>query len=274
MEVENVFNEFLRVGKCCIFTDPPFGCRTEPLAYTLHALSRRFQTINKCLDILPIFWVFPYYMETYVTNSMPEMSMVDYKVDYTNHDTYHSGKNGRKFGSPVRLFTNVAQHLIELPSSENYRYCKQCKRWVSSENNHCDQCRCCSSKNGSTYVHCKLCETCTKPSYRHCNNCWRCTQVENHDCIKYQKELKCMICLHKGHNELNCTVWFDKCGKGEKEFSKLKAKIIKTKRRICFICFNKGHNERRCTHRLQLLDEISFLSQSYNKFSELNEINE
>lgn len=266
-QAETLFNDFLTNApneRCCIFTDPPFGCRTEPLVATLRSLCLRYQSINKCRDILSIFWIFPYYMETYITNLMPEMTMVDYKVDYTNHGTYHSNENGRKFGSPVRMFTNVAPNLIELPTEDGYRLCKKCKRWVSCANKHCDRCKCCPSKNGSSYVHCRQCENCTKPSYRHCSTCWRCTQIENHDCTKYQSQLTCMICLRKGHNEANCVKWFEVCKRKPKDVQKLKAKVLKTGQRICFLCFKGSHNERMCPKRNELLNETTFLSQAYN----------
>lgn len=266
-EAEKTFREFLRDktnDKCCIFTDPPFGCRTEPLIETLHALSHSYRKINGSLGILPIFWVFPYFMEVYITSLMPEMEMLDYKVNYTNHETYHAGKDGRKQGSPVRLFTNVPNHLVELPREHGYRFCKKCNKWAARENQHCNNCNRCPSKNGATYIHCRLCELCVKPTYKHCNNCWRCTQIENHDCIKYQLQLKCMICLQKGHNEVNCIEWFKRCQKTMKEITVLKSKAIRMGRHICFLCFKSGHNEQSCLKRKQLLEEEYFLNKCYN----------
>lgn len=267
LSAQKTFKTFLKSetgDRCCIFTDPPFGCRTEPLVSTLQALQHEYRQINESHDILSIFWIFPYFMEIYITSLMPEMTMIDYKVDYTNHDTYHCGESGRKQGSPVRIFTNIPANAIELPAKDRYRYCKKCNRWISSQNKHCDRCKSCPSKNGSTYVHCNLCEICRKPSYKHCNNCWRCTQIENHNCTRYQLQLRCMICLVKGHNEMNCHRWFSLCGKNAKEITKLKAKSIKTGRRICLICFKERHNEQSCTKRVQLLQETAFLDKCYN----------
>lgn len=267
-EAESTFQQFLgkqnRNEKCCIFTDPPFGCRTEPLVLTLRTLSRTYKQINKSYDILPMFWVFPYFMEMYITMEMPEMEMLDYKVDYTNHETYHSGHNGRKQGSPVRLFTNVPLQLINLPATESYRFCKMCQKWVAHENQHCDRCKKCPSKNGVTYIHCNLCEQCVKPTYKHCTNCWRCTQIANHECTKYQAQLNCAICLHKGHNEINCHKWLTMSRKSSNEITKLKFKMHKTGRRICLLCFKAGHNEKSCLKRNQILNEITFLNKRYN----------
>lgn len=264
------FDAFLQNGndeRCCIFTDPPFGGRTELLAFTLQLLKHQYRQANQFQDVLSIFWIFPYFMETYITSLMPEMIMIDYQVDYTNHESYSSGKNGRKQGSPVRIFTNVPVQLIELPATERYRFCKKCNRSVSEKNLHCHRCKICPSKNGDTYRHCNLCELCVKPSYKHCNNCWRCTQIVNHDCIKYQSQLKCMICLIRGHNELNCSRWFSRCGKNPNELNKLKLKSIKTGRRVCLICFKHQHNEQSCTRRKYLLQEKIFLGKRYNLLS-------
>lgn len=266
-QAEVEFGQFLHEqnnDKCCIFTDPPFGCRTEPLVATLQTMCQIYRQTNRSHNILPIFWVFPYFMETYITSMMPEMEMLDYKIDYTNHQTYHAGHDGRKLGSPVRLFTNVPANLIDFPTAEAYRFCKKCNKCVARENQHCNRCKKCPSKNGATYVHCTLCELCVKPSYKHCNNCWRCTQIENHECARYQSQLKCTICLQKGHNELNCHKWFEKCRKSAKEITKLKLKSIKTGRRICLLCFKSGHNEKSCSKRKHLLKETSFLNQLNN----------
>lgn len=275
---EMKFQQFLRAngdgdgsdvsnGKCCIFTDPPFGCRTEPLAYTLRTLCQTYRQLNCSHDILPIFWVYPYFMESYIVSVMPSMEMLDYKVNYTNHDTYHSGEHGRKYGSPVRLFTNAGAAHIRLPQTEPYHLCKKCKRWVANENKHCNRCRRCPSKNGATYVHCNLCDVCVKPTYKHCNNCWRCTQVDGHKCLEYQMQLKCMICLRRGHNELHCQEWWTICGKSAKQITQLHSKALKIGRHICLVCFQSGHNENACMKRNQILDEITFLGERTNRLT-------
>lgn len=270
------FEAFLRHlsenDRCCLFTDPPFGCRTEVLAYTLDSISKLYKQVNNFQLILPIIWVFPYYMENYVQTSMPSMEMLDYKINYTNHTTYHAGEKGRKQGSPVRIYTNIPLHLIELPASEGYRFCVHCKRWVANENLHCSTCRKCPSKNGDTYVHCNLCAVCVKPNYKHCQNCGRCTQKLEHSCLNYQKNLTCAICRVKGHNEMNCLEWFKVCGKNMHEMNKFKKKAMKLGKRICFICFKTGHNERYCEKRAKLLKEYSFMNNTYNILNECKKI--
>ena len=106
-----------------------------------------------------------------------------------------------------------------LPSSEGYRHCSPCKRWIASSNAHCEKCKACTSKvdatspwlallsssfvvlliilkeyavichatvkfqDGRTYVHCNLCQRCVKPSYQHCEACARC-KLPDHQCQK------------------------------------------------------------------------------------------
>lgn len=251
------------MSKTCLFTDPPFACRTEPLSFTLKTIAQRYKKLNSIYHVLPIFWVFPYFMENYIHNVMPEMDMMDYLVNYTNHKHYHSGVNGRKEGSPIRIFTNIPLNLIPLPISEGYRYCKLCEKFTFKENVHCRKCGECPSKNGSKYLHCELCALCVKPNYKHCKNCDRCTQVEKHDCASYQSNITCWICLTKGHNEVNCEKW----AKLNRKTLGIKRKSLKTAKKICFLCNVAGHNERKCKQRKFLLKEETFLGEVCNIFN-------
>lgn len=91
-----------------LITDPPFGGRIEPLAYVLNLINKQYKSLNKIKTDLPIFLIFPYFMEPQILNSLPNFKMLDYKVEYDNHPLFHSEKNkGRKYGSPVRIFTNI-----------------------------------------------------------------------------------------------------------------------------------------------------------------------
>ena len=112
-----------------------------------------------------------------------------------------------------------------MPSSEGYRHCSPCKRWIASSNAHCEKCKACTSKvdatspwfallsssfvvliiileeyavichatvkfqDGRTYVHCNLCQRCVKPSYQHCEACARC-KLPDHQCQPGQKKMK------------------------------------------------------------------------------------
>lgn len=90
-----------------IVTDPPFGGRTEPIAYTLRKISKIYQKLNKRNDTIPAFWIFPYFMEQHIKFSDSNFVMLDYKVEYENHNAFNNGPKGRKQGSPVRIFTTV-----------------------------------------------------------------------------------------------------------------------------------------------------------------------
>lgn len=234
---QNRFDSYLRESpneKLCLVVDPPFGCRTEALVMTLKRIQVQYQLMNR--SVLPIMWIFPYFMERYVLQEMPEMNMLDYKVNYTNHKTYQ--ESGR-FGSPIRIFTNIQENLIRL--GDGYRFCVACRRDVCAENKHCDKCRRCSSKNGATYVHCNQCAVCVKPYYRHCDNCNRCAQKE-HNCTEFQMNSSCWICWEQGHVEKYCP-----------KVSNRKRKPGKGIRQ-CLICNKLNHNERNCKQKLNKIE--------------------
>ncbi|XP_025835735.1 zinc finger CCHC domain-containing protein 4-like, partial [Agrilus planipennis] len=122
---------------------------------------------------------------------------------YDNHSLFQHGNKGRKYGSPVRIFTNIDPSCIELPKDEGYKYCKVCKRWISSENNHCNKCNSCTSKDGRTYKHCDSCDRCVKPSWKHCEKCNRCAQPD-HKCGDIEFSQECFHCKEKGHKKRDC----------------------------------------------------------------------
>lgn len=88
--------------------DPPFGGRLEPIASTLKIIEADYQRLNETENGLPVFLFFPYFMEPQILNSLSDYNMADYKVDYDNHSLFKDGSKGRKFGSPVRVFTNLS----------------------------------------------------------------------------------------------------------------------------------------------------------------------
>uniref|UniRef100_A0A1B0EY23 CTCHY-type domain-containing protein n=2 Tax=Lutzomyia longipalpis TaxID=7200 RepID=A0A1B0EY23_LUTLO len=220
--------------KLAIFVDPPFGCRTELLGEGLRNVQKLWRECNgNPTEVVTIFLIFPYYMETYVKKEMPQLEMMDYRVNYVNHTTFHDDEDGGRFGSPVRVFTNAQPSLIVLPEDEGYRECKICRRWVARENSHCSICQQCPSKNGGSYKHCNMCGLCVKSYYKHCNICNRCTQESGHNCKDYQKFVSCWICRRTGHIEKFCSL------------RSRKGKI--TAKRICGICLKKNHSELICT---------------------------
>ncbi|CAG2223925.1 rRNA N6-adenosine-methyltransferase ZCCHC4 [Mytilus edulis] len=160
---------------------------------------------------LPVLWFFPYFMEKRIVDCLPQYSMLDYKVctqysmldykvDYDNHALFRG--DVKKHGSPVRIFTNVSPSQIELPSSEGYWYCSECKRYSGPENVHCQMCDSCTSKDGRTYSHCFKCERCVKPSKVHCDKCGIC-QLKDHKCGQI-KGKGCHICGNLSHKRKDC----------------------------------------------------------------------
>jgi len=188
-ESSTVFRDFLiSCDKLLILLDPPFGAKTELISHSLDRIINQLEMLNISATVSTI-WVFPYYMERQLKQHRTDLVMSDYRVTYSDHGQFGAAddntglvKQGvRKLGSPVRLFTSIPLSLLELPSSEGYRLCGECRVWVAQENTHCDQCGVCTSKDGRTYVHCKLCARCVKPTYTHCEKCERC-KLPTHTC--------------------------------------------------------------------------------------------
>ncbi|KXJ18418.1 rRNA N6-adenosine-methyltransferase ZCCHC4 [Exaiptasia diaphana] len=186
--------------------DPPFGGLVEVLAATVKKIWRFWRDCTAVKDNkkeMPTMWIFPYFMESHIHESLPSLKMMDYKVDYENHPHFKGKQDkGSKRGSPVRIFTNIDPASIKLPVEEGYRLCKICNRYVTTENFHCSKCNSCTSKDGRKYVHCDRCEKCVKPGRVHCSECNRC-DLPNHDCQR--SSIKgCHICGDMGHKRKNC----------------------------------------------------------------------
>lgn len=189
--------------------DPPFGGRVEFISQTLKSISDSHKTWNGLDDTstLKIFFIFPYFMESIMQNKsnprgcdggLKDLKMSDYKVDYDNHPLFVTGSSGRKYGSPVRIFTNVSLNLLKLPGA-GYKWCKRCDKWVAIENKHCKLCKSCTSKDGRRYRHCKICSRCVKPTWKHCIKCERCV-LEKHTCgVKPKVTGECFKCSGTGN---------------------------------------------------------------------------
>lgn len=186
------------------------------MSQTLKAIADQHEKWNSIKDEdkrLKVFFVFPYFMESILqrksnpvgtSGGLKDLRMADYKVDYDNHPLF-TGLNGRKHGSPVRIFTNISLSLLELPVEDGYKYCAKCKKWTSAENKHCKKCKACTSKDGRRYRHCKLCERCVKPTWKHCKVCERCV-LEQHTCGSKPKITGlCFTCGGSDHVGKDCS---------------------------------------------------------------------
>ncbi|CAL1526091.1 unnamed protein product [Lymnaea stagnalis] len=202
-------SKFLNEGKehTILVTDPPFGGLIEALASSFTKISSMLKELhpdgNPSMEkgfLLPMILFFPYFMEKRILQNLSTLSMIDYKVDYDNHNLFNSQQ--KKKGSPVRMFTNISQVLFRLPAEEGYWFCQSCQKYSSKENWHCKDCRACTSKDGTTYVHCDACLRCVKPSRSHCFKCGVC-QLKDHVCGQ-QVLLGCHICGELDHKRRDC----------------------------------------------------------------------
>ncbi|KAJ8304059.1 hypothetical protein KUTeg_017642, partial [Tegillarca granosa] len=128
---EDVFKKFVKeTGKSnvAMVIDPPFGGMVEALAASINSIITTWRQESN----------------TRITECLPEFSMLDYKVDYDNHGLFRG--DTKKYGSPVRIFTNVSPEHIILPEVEGYWFCKLCRRYSAKENVHCQMCDSCTSK--------------------------------------------------------------------------------------------------------------------------------
>ncbi|XP_052100305.1 rRNA N6-adenosine-methyltransferase ZCCHC4-like [Mytilus californianus] len=202
---EAVFSNFLTESDdkhIALVTDPPFGGLVEVLASTFKKITETWKKQRDTIEDkeLPVLWFFPYFMEKRIVDCLPQYSMLDYKVDYDNHALFRG--DVKKYGSPVRIFTNIPPSQIELPSSEGYWYCSECKRYSGPENVHCQMCDSCTSKDGRTYRHCFKCDRCIKPSKVHCEKCGIC-QLKDHKCGQIIGR-GCHICGNLSHKRKDC----------------------------------------------------------------------
>lgn len=160
--------------------DPPFGARIEPLAKTVET----FQSLTA--SRIQIILILPYFMEPQVLSSFPDFKMLDYPIDYLNHNKFKNKQHNSSVKcSPVRIFTNIPPKKFVFPKS-GYYLCKICEAWRSEKNVHCSFCETCPSKNGDVYNHCFVCKKCFKQTWIHCNKCNRCC-LSKHVCVENER---------------------------------------------------------------------------------------
>ncbi|KAL5005479.1 hypothetical protein ScPMuIL_018935 [Solemya velum] len=205
---KSVFHQFVKEEKgktVAMVMDPPFGGMVEALAATMDKIVHTWKTLSNKSDgtQLPVFWIFPYFMENRITQCVQKFSMLDYKVAYDNHALFTGGPmSKKKKRSPVRIFTNLPPDSVVLPLDQGYWFCQKCSRYSAPENKHCELCGVCPSKDGTTYVHCDKCGRCVKPSRFHCDSCGTCQQ-QDHRC-GVSRPAGCHVCGSLEHKRRQC----------------------------------------------------------------------
>lgn len=156
-----------------IIVDPPFGGLIQLMAESMKFIERK---ISKIIDSkLTIILIMPYFFKPIINQSLPSLSLSDYKVSYLNHSRYS------KHSTPVRIFTNIPLKDFVLPSTE-YKFCSSCQRYVLMDVGHCKLCNNCVSFHGKAGLHCNLCKRCVGSTWVHCHSCQRCYPADHsHD---------------------------------------------------------------------------------------------
>lgn len=106
--------------------DPPFGGVIE-------ALNESIQKINEIAGIeVPIVLAFLDVNRRRIKNVMPQVRMTDYVLKY-------KGKSRTKFNR-ARIFTSLPLSSFKLPKEDGYRFCPQCKMYVTSNEKVISEC--------------------------------------------------------------------------------------------------------------------------------------
>ncbi|CAG2112848.1 unnamed protein product, partial [Medioppia subpectinata] len=182
-----------------VLIDPPFGGLIDPMAKTIDKISeiwRKYHQISDESIKIPVLLFFPYFNEHRIKTTIPVLSMSDFMVDYENHRKFKATDSGRKFGSPVRIFTNIKLSSIVLPETDGYYYCDYCEKYISENNKHCFECNDCTARDGKPYNHCYQCKRCVKNTWNHCNRCGYCHLIQ-HSCTRHPFEDKSEIIVNK-----------------------------------------------------------------------------
>jgi len=166
-----------------IIADPPFGGLVQVFIDS-------FKYFTKVL--FPDFkfelaWIFPYFHETEIKNSLPSINLLNYCVDYKNHPRFQANLYGHK-SSIVRIFTTIDVKTIKIIDPLN-KFCGSCKCYQFIGSNHCNYCQTCFGHEKLNYRHCFNCSKCVKEKWVHCLDCKKCVP-SYHNCNSKVKKLK------------------------------------------------------------------------------------
>lgn len=174
---ERNLNEFLAASsKLLVIADPPFGIMIPALADTLVRLKKKIQYFKRedSEFELKMMLFHLYFYEKRISEALPELRMLDYKVNYSNHKKLKQDAN-----SIARVFTDIEPKQLVLKGLSGYKFCEDCQRWTHEIANHCPDCKNCMSKNGKESAHCSLCDRCFQIDWEHCFTCEMCTRKGN-----------------------------------------------------------------------------------------------
>lgn len=174
---ERNLNEFLIASsKLLVIADPPFGIMIPALADTLVRLKKKINYFKRedSEFELKMMLFHLYFYEKRISDALPELRMMDYKVNYSNHKKLRQDAN-----SIARLFTDIDARQLVLKGLSGYKFCADCQRWTHEIASHCPDCKNCMSKNGKESAHCSLCDRCFQIDWEHCFTCEMCTRKGN-----------------------------------------------------------------------------------------------
>ena len=157
---------FRKSEKLICACDPPFGVHVSALMRTITTLKTVFsQQKSESTRSFDTVLFLPYFVGKHL-REFPDFSMVDFKVTYGNHRDY-----SKPAKSIVRMFTDLPNRSFTLPVRLGYRFCAECDRFVTSDNQHCWKCSACTSVDGTSFIHCDRCGRCVRKKYKHCRDC-------------------------------------------------------------------------------------------------------
>lgn len=96
----------------CIVVDPPFGVILSALEKSLDKLKQSLLSASPSSRVSSII-----FLPIFIGKHLNGMSIVDYKVTYSNHATFKCAKK-----TIVRIFTDINPMFFKLPSNEGYRF--------------------------------------------------------------------------------------------------------------------------------------------------------
>merc|ERR1712168_353902 len=161
-------------GNVLVAVDPPYG----GLANSFIDAYLKLQSFHPDATF-KIAWIFPYFHVKEMQARLPAIKILNYVVDYDNHERFQAKLTGRN-ASVSRICTDIDRTTIQINDPLN-KFCKLCSISVLINMRHCPLCDECV---GDKFRHCSKCKTCVKESWEHCVKCDRCRPTYHMFCYK------------------------------------------------------------------------------------------